>query len=353
MDKTYTSLYRWDNGIQTPSSSDIRVLAQILCVGVDEISNLKELPINRLRVGSMNYGNDISSDSKLDLILKKYKNNSNVDFESFQKLKKSNIVFKKTNNLLLSNINRYSNVLNEMPLICYVKGPDLKYKYVNREFMLLAGCNHADDIIGKESLEIFKCRESQKILDYEKKSISEKIKLTDIEIKLPGNDKSRVGILTLAPIFDEHSEVSDLFVFIGDISHYSHIRKKYSLLQNILAKNDEVFFIHSRKNFISLSDSIKKLTGFSSEAFFFNRISFSDIIHLDDLKKMNMQNRLVLRPGKFNFRIMCADKGEKYIHADIYRHTNIEDNNNIFYGIIRELKERKVHFQPENLKHEV
>jgi transcriptional regulator with XRE-family HTH domain len=187
MDKTYTSIYRWDKGLQVPGSSDIRILAQILDVNVSGISNLKELPVHRLK-NNLADSNSVS-DLKFDKIIEKQSSISDLNYAAFQKLKKSNITLQKTNNMLISNLNRYTHALNEASLIFYIKDADFKYKYVNTEFMLMTDCTHADDLIGKKASEVFNYKDIKHILEYEKKVINDGEKLTDIEIKLPGNNK--------------------------------------------------------------------------------------------------------------------------------------------------------------------
>ncbi|MCP4177103.1 MAG: PAS domain-containing protein [bacterium] len=330
MDKTYTSLYRWEKGLQEPSSSDIRVLAQILDIDVSIISDLRH------------FDNELNNNKPFDNInyAKRYEVNDIKNTRpEYKKLKNSNLNFKKTNDLLISNIDRYKRILDEMPSMFYIKGVDLKFRFANRAFMLLADSNHADDIVGKKASDIFTYKSIKQIIEYENKAIAECIPFTDIELILNVKRKKISVSLSIIPSLDENSEVKELFVYLTNLNEYFNVKNQSTYLQNLLINKNIIFYMRTEHTYTYVNDSVEKLTGIKANEFISNNKTFEEIINSDDLRKLKLTHNGFLECGKYKFRMKTLDGSHKNIASNVYRATDFNDSSDTYYGMMWEINQ--------------
>lgn len=222
------TLGAWENSKRIPSEAKIRMLAKVLDISVDEIS---DLPPDKMISGI--------SLAPLD---------SNIG--SVFSRDKEKAINRQTN--LISGITgiikelAYAKLiigamLSSLPAIFYVKGTDLKYITANEAFLRNLSLNKNYDVIGKTDFDFFPRNEAVINSEADKAVLADGKSILDKEGYIPGNRKTRWGIISKIPIYDFEGKIEGVLGYFRDITERKKIEaelEKHQLeLEN---KNEEL-----------------------------------------------------------------------------------------------------------------
>ncbi|HJO94157.1 MAG TPA: helix-turn-helix domain-containing protein [Victivallales bacterium] len=208
---SYRTISAWERNERLPSQTDVRVLSQILCVRVSEISDLEEFNFNSLPY----YYNQLSPIDALDYDLsgdislsdKKYVLGLKRIIETLKSEKKF---------LKLQNIT-YKIILESLHSYIYMKNSELCFTYSNAAFLSFNNLKE-DEIIGKNNHSLYEKDSISEITAIEKR-VLQGDQIINYEILIPGTDGIRKGLFSGSPVYNIASqEISGIIVNILDVT---------------------------------------------------------------------------------------------------------------------------------------
>ncbi|HJO95747.1 MAG TPA: helix-turn-helix domain-containing protein [Victivallales bacterium] len=211
------TLTAWETKKRIPSEAKIRMLAEVLKVTADEISDLKA----KIPISDINFPNSIGSCFTLSANDYNKDEISNI-FNSLNSLKK-----KLHDNKLIT-----QGLLSSMLSMFYVKNIDLKYITANHGFLQNLSLPIVFSVQDKTDFDFFPLREAKENEKLDKTVLLSGKPIT-IEGYIPGTRKAKWGIISKKPIFDEKNQI------LGITSSYVDItdRKKSERIREILETN--------------------------------------------------------------------------------------------------------------------
>lgn len=173
----------------------------------------------------------------------------------------------------------------------------------------------------------------------------------EFELILKNGEKKFI-LLTATPNFDENNKFAGTFGIFRDITKQKNLEKKLirtnENLENFLKSlpgvayrcyNDEYYTM------IFLSDSCKKITGYSKNELLFNNVvNFIDIIHPEDRKTVvEMINNAVRNNRQYNltYRIIKKDGTIRWVWEKGHATKERENNRQVLIGYIEDITVNK------------
>ena len=236
------------------------------------IINFKQLSLDRNLV-------------KLDKFLQRHDHTFSLEYKSLLSFKRNLEAGRRRIVQLEDALDYYKKLLENTPVIIYVKDAFYKYRYINREFLDILKIYDSKDIIGSKSHEIFGLKEIKDILTYEQRAIEKKETIRDIKIKIPGTNEKKIGILNITPRMDKNDNVIDILCIIKDITDYNILSNKYEVLLNSV-ENSPFYISYIRyldlPSYFYVSKQFDELTGISRDEVIKNYRVMQRLIHPDD-----------------------------------------------------------------------
>jgi len=334
------TLYRWEAGLNTPSESDIRILASLLNIHVSEISDLSELPILD---DNNKFSLDIKAELKedctffeLDSMMKKYSSLPRFDLKLLYDLKNSYLKYRDTNNILKSRIDFYENILDEMPDIVYIKDNKLTFRYVNKAYMLTVPNYLKEDVIGHKTADIFGIREMHNTLSLEQMVFKTNEPIYNIKVNIPSLERSRYGVITILPFKYQKGNLEEIICCIKDTSEWTRLMDQLNFLKFAVDNSNDAVFIKNMttNEFEFISSSVEKVTGYNQKEYYVNPDLKYEIIQFKDLKKYkNVESNRKKEFSKINYIITTKNGEKRNILSEIYHLFDNKTNNNFIYII--------------------
>ncbi len=353
LDKTYQCVRNWEKGIGMPSRSDVLVICKLMDIMPREISDIDNSFMSLLnttvpRDDIDNKFQAIELDRnlvKLDKFLERNNHASNFEYKSLLSLKRNLDTGRRRIVQLEDALEYYKKLLENTPVIIYVKDVDYKYRYINREFLDILKIYDSKDIIGSKSYEIFGLKEIKDILAYEQHAIERKESFRDIKIKIPGTNGKKSGILNITPRMDRDDNVIDILCIIKDITDYDILSNKYEVLLNSV-ENSPVYASYIRyldsPNYQYVSKKFEELTGISCSEIFkdykvMQRLMHPDDRHIfDDLEKEDFNFRNI----SLQYRYFNKSKGEyRWCQNNITKYFDKNIKKYYVHGIIWDIND--------------
>ncbi|MCP4180629.1 MAG: PAS domain-containing protein [bacterium] len=345
--KSYRTLLAWEKGERTPGESDIRILAQILTININEISNLEDFnqtkkpyyynSLNDLDVVSREFSGDLSLEQKTYILKLK---------SELEHLSSEIKILKRTNA-------KQKNIIDSLHEIVYTK--DTKLKFTDANHTLLAYLEVSlHEIIGKNNHDLFSSKEIENLTAIEKHALNTGMSMVNKEITIPGSNGRKRGIFSVSPIHGENDKVTGLVCSLKDITPFVTADKRMAMMENVINQLSESVWITSLKpvnHFLFISKSIVNIFGRKPDEFYKNHKLWLEVIHPED--KQTVLDKIKHNadkdfPRKTTYRIIHKDGSIRWIESKSFK--NYDDNDNdIIFGIIRDMTETKNYETKQNL----
>ncbi|HJO94534.1 MAG TPA: PAS domain-containing protein [Victivallales bacterium] len=345
--KSYRTLLAWEKGELTPGESDIRILAQILSVNINEISNLEDFDqtkkpyyynsLNELDVVSREFSGDLSIEQKT-YILKLRSELEHLSSE-IKMLKRTNA--------------KQKNIIDSLHEFIYTK--DSKLKFTDANPALLAYLEISlHEIIGKNNHDLFHSKEIENLTLIEKHALNTGMRMMNKEITIPGSNGKKRGIFSVSPIHGENDKVTGLVCSLKDISPFVTADKRMAMMEDVINRLTESVWITSLKpvnHFLFISKSIVNIFGRTPDEFYKNHKLWQEIIHPED--KQLVLDRISSNtdkdfPRETTYRIIHKDGSIRWIESKSFKNYGDKEND-IIFGIIRDITEEKNYETKQNL----
>lgn len=330
LNKTRETVSSWERGIYQPCNSDIRVMAQFFNVPVHAISDLLEVKIENNRTEEQDYSDLDIKNLPPDIALKlKTMHNSCLDLRAIN-TKQSFDLF------------RYRILIQNLPILIYVKDKNLKYTYANELFLNLIGRNYStDNLLGTSSYDIFGLKEYSAIMEFEQKVLQTKQRISNQQIYIPGTFKRKIGLLTIIPILSDNKSLERIVCSIEDVTDYHAEEDRRKDLEKVINKIHHMIWIGETVNnnensfrYTFISDTILEIYGITKHEAFKDNQAWLKIVHNSDIEIVNNWKETKDFPKKIKYKINNPEKGVRWISSEVFK-----EGENKFYGVVSDITE--------------
>jgi PAS domain S-box-containing protein len=214
------TLGAWENGKRVPSEAKIRMLAKVLEIPVDEISDLtpdKAVSDVNLAPFASSIGSVLSGDKE-----KNFSRQTNLIVGIMGMLKELSDA-----KLIIGAM------ISSLPSIFYIKGTDGKYIAASEAFLKNLSLNKNYDVIGKTDFDFFPENEAKINGEMDRKAMADGKSILNVEGYIPGNRKARWGIMSKIPILDAEGRIEGLVGCFVDITEHRKAEEKYTRIVNM------------------------------------------------------------------------------------------------------------------------
>lgn len=320
---TKSTINRWERGINCPPEAYIRMLADILNISVNEIS---DLPDNKQNPFLEN--------------IKEFNMLANLEKENLQEkedyfiacIKKQRRQVEKTDLVINS-------ILTAMHSIFYIKNTSNKYVLVNNDFLKLTVNPKSTEIEGKDDFFFFQkieaagnARIDQNVLDLKEKFLNK-------QMYILGTRKKRWGLITKVPILSNKNKVEGMLCIIKDITEEKKANELNQELHSAINNINDVIWtaikINNKIEITTINKAVKNLLGLNQKQFIKNE--WKKNVHPDSLEVI----KKYLRDKRSNQK----EVEYKYIHPlsgkTLWLQNRLNTDGNYYFGIIRDITDQK------------
>ena len=325
---THTTLWEWEKGKRTPSETRIRMLAHVLNVPVNDISNLDPEP----PVSSGNFSEMVQSwvdladsdiKSRLDL-----KNDITGKINHlFNELSQASVVIKA--------------LLSTMHSIFYVKDVNLNYITVNEAFLNNLSLSINYRVLGKSDFDFFARNDAKTNSEQDAEVLHTGKALIKYEGYIPGTRKKKWGIISKTPIYDPSGKISGIVGTFLDITDRRKNEIIRELLNNSLDMLIDGFGLIDSENrkYIYINKAFEKITGYPiQDAYNDSNFVFNNCIHPDDKVKEKEYIDKNSWPIVRHLRIIQPDGKVKWL--EVTRYIPSTDSSKYVATIAKDITER-------------
>ena len=230
------TLWLWESGRSQPPEKMVKLLAKVMSISVDQISDLKPpAPISDLL--EIPYVNTmLASMAKVNI----------TELENIQSyfLKKIQDQFKDLNSIA----SLVSTFLNSIPLMCYAKDISGKYTIVNQAFLKNLSLEKNFRVTGSIDLNFFSEKEAKENRFEDERVILTGEPIIDREGFIPGSRKKKWGLISKIPVCDTTKSIVGLVGYFIDITSRKKAENKIQAFINALNVMDESVWIAKEAN---------------------------------------------------------------------------------------------------------
>jgi transcriptional regulator with XRE-family HTH domain len=304
-----TTYCGWEYGKRIPSEAKIRMLAKVMEISVDQVSDLEpDVPVSNIQITD-------GMKSLLAMTEDRELQNSNVKIlracldKVDKQLQDTGLII---NALLLS-----------IDSMFYVKDINLNYVTANSAFLKNLSLNKNFSVLGKNDTDFFPIKEAAVNENEDREVFISGKSIINSENYIPGSRKKKWGLNSKIPIFDSKGKVEGVLGSFVDITH----RKKTEYMRELLQKamlniNDVLWVIDSKHKCILFTGAYEKLFGRSFDGVEDPvKFWYEEILHPDDFIKCKKIEGRLFEEGN---RLLNKNKGmnsekPKFVESWMYK----------------------------------
>jgi len=298
------TIFLWESGKVVPPEGKVRQLARVLNVKMNSISDLEDnIPVSGKDVTPVfNLWNSLAGSSTKS----RQEKRDNIVKQVYSHLNEQEQLYAMVNALL-----------NSLQSIFYFKDKDMKYLVANKAFLENLSLLKDYNVHGKTDSDLFSQREADKN-DEEDISVFKTGKpVVNREGYIPGSKKSKWGLISKFPIFDNDNKVIGVLGNITDITQIKEFEEVQALISESLNKLDVCLSIYSlaNKGYLFCNDSAYQVFGVDKSIPVENIEEYwlNNIVHPDDRDEQRRAIHAKEVPPVREYRIIHPQKGERTI----------------------------------------
>ena len=322
----------WERGENQPGQTDIRVIAQILDVSVEEISTLEEFDFNSEKPYYLEELNPITQ------IQQQINSSLTLQEKSWilGLLKKVDTLAGKAE-FYKTNTARTTAIVDSLQSFIYSKDESLKFTYINPAYLSFLHVS-LDEITGRTSSYFLGDKDILSVQELEQATLKGTT-IKNHEITIPGSRGKNKGLFSATPIINEKGQIIGLTAAIEDITERIAANEHLKQIEKVINKSNDLLWIKTRKPVLHtffISSAVSKIAGISSGELQKSESLWLNIIHNDDKEKVKKFYKQK-KEGNIEYRIVTADEETKWL-SEYYYPTTEE---NIEFSIIRDITKEK------------
>jgi PAS domain-containing protein len=339
--KSSKTIWTWEKGIAVPSDGEIKLLAKILDVNVNKISNIK--------IGNYKYDTaNVIVDDFISTSVELEKEFGDLSVENLLKIKAlqhSIEELTKANDRYKTNSKKLTDVIDSLKFLIYIKNPGLKIRQVNTIFSNYVNLSK-EEIYGRTFADIFGLHDQtlNELRTLEQHVFKTGIEVIEQKITIPGSLGKKTGLVSIAPFSFDGDKVTEIVSYIKDITDLAKALKRQSLLEDTINHLDEAIWMYKLKPFphyIFMSESVIDIFGIAPKDFIKKPGIWKDFIFSEDRKYVAKENKKIADKDKFHleldYRIITASQKIRWIRSKTIKRAGSD----ILYGIISDITKEK------------
>ena len=313
LNKSYKTVWSWEKGEHKPKASDVKLLANILCVDVSEISDLTENRAFNLTLDDLSIADNEFSDQPYIQYLKN---------EIIRLNRQLSHQYRVTNNV--------NNLLDSLQSLFYTKRADLKFTYVNSAFASTLGYTK-NEITGKKNHELLSYSDAIVLNELEQEVIKNCVGISNREIFIPGTEKNKYGLISIYPEYEDHKIVSlnccirDITERIGALKEVNKIKDLLKVYTTSMSNGLTVSTYEKNKgaikgSFLYVNNALEKIYHYPKEKFMCkNGFDFwlNNCVHPEFRTREKDYYNNYSWPKKRKLKIICSDCSVKWIEESM------------------------------------
>ena len=312
-----STLWEWESGKRTPSEASIRVMAGIINVRVDEVSDLKS-------------NEDVVKDELSESVegwLSLAGGDVGLRQSKFDGIVREISVLNKEMNQATVIINA---LLSTMHTMFYVKDARLNYITANDIFLQNISLNSDYRVVGENDSSFFPSKEAKSNTEEDRDVLLAKQSVVNREGYIPGSRKKKWGLISKIPIRDSVGKITGLVGTFVDITDRKKAEEIRTLLEAALNNSLHAVwlqYVSPKYKLFYISESVVSLYGYPAERFLNEKDFWYNVcVHPDDKKLLERDwiYGKTTTPGKRIFRIIRPDGKIRWIESFMVN-TNIEN----------------------------
>jgi PAS domain S-box-containing protein len=331
--KSPRTIWGWENGDHIPSIPEIKSLAKVLDIYINDISNLEP--------NTISLENSYNSDNKKKFrkIHNEISQELSIEKQAYIDTLRSDLVkISKENKYLSEQNNYYKKIFNRLETFLYTKDIKLRFTEANPAFKIALNISD-EEILGKNNEEVFH-DDFNKITELELEVIKTGVRIRNHKIDISGYNKKKKGLLSIFPVRNKDKKITGIVCSIKDITSISNIYKNMGLLESSINKFNDVVWIKQltpSPHYFYVSNASLTVYGRGPDEFYNNHNIWKDVIHYKDKNKAISIQKYSSSPITQEYRIFHPDGTIKWIRNKIY----INNRENIIFGIASNITEQK------------
>ncbi|HJO95334.1 MAG TPA: PAS domain-containing protein [Victivallales bacterium] len=336
--KSDKTLMRWEEGINVPTEYNIRILAKVIGVAVNEISDLSDkvenTPLYYKKLSALDKAiydiSDKTETEKQQILIQLQKQVEVLTWES-RNLENDKIYM--------------SELVNSFNFFVYAKDKQLRFLYINNYFASYFNLTQKSIIYGKRNSEIWSTGTGNawnELTALEKQVKETGQAVTDAKIPIYSSTSIKgTGLASIKPLLDGAKKVTGITGIILDITSDELGKEKYFYMESVLNKLDHVIWIFKFKPFehyLYINDAFQKIFNISKHEMYSKLDRWLDFVIKEDRKII----KEAVRPDYYDFvyRIKRNDGKIRKLHHYIYNDKINDDE--VSFGIIRDITGQKI-----------
>ena len=323
------TLWTWETGKITPSEKKVRLLANILNISVNAISDLEpQKPVSNGKLSEL--ANSWLALADEDVHKRKKRESIFIEKikQQFKELDQATIIIKA--------------LLASMESVFYVKDTSCQYITANTTFLKNASLNSNYRVFGCSDYDFFPANEAKNNDEQDREIIITGKPIINEECYIPGTRKKRWGIISKILIYDSNENIAGLVGTFTDITERKHRDGILDLLESHMETMGEGIVIQNNKEFHYVNKAIEQIFGYSVKTFIEGGgIDFwlNTCIHPDDRQEQKEMVKQDIRPLERTYRIIKPDGEVRNIKAKITTEKFLDSD--YFVSIIRDITDIK------------
>ncbi len=318
------TLWTWETGKTTPSEKKIRLLANILNISVNAISDLEpHRPVSNGKLSEL--ANSWLTLADEDVHKRKTRENLFIEKikEQFKKIDQATIIIKA--------------LLSSMESVFYIKDTSYQYITANASFLKNVSLNVNFKVFGCSDYDFFPISDAKKNDEQDRDIIISGKPIINEEGFIPGTRKKKWGIMSKIPIFDSTGNIAGLVGTFTDITERKHRDGIFDLLESHMETMGEGIIIRNKTEIHYVNKAFESIFGYPLETFTKGGLGFwlNNCIHPDDRRKEEEIIIKDIRPVERIYRIVRPDSEIRLIKTKLTSEKYIDSN--YFVSIIRDI----------------
>lgn len=304
------TLCAWENAKRVPSEPKIRMLARLLDVSVNEISDLSpDKPISDIDLSGV-------KSTMISLLGSSKEENQGRLSTLVSGIMGINKELSDAKLIL-------EGMISSLPMIFYVKGSNLRYITANEAFLKNISLKKTYNVIGKSDFDFFPSNEAKVNYETDREVLATGKSILDMEGYIPGSRKTKWGIVSKTPIFDSEGKIEGVIGSFVDITKRKLAEEVREILEDNINewRNCLTVFDQTENKYAFVSKAIERITGYPIENFYnITNFNYDTCIHPDDKKVLTpyMNRGLDNNYALLSYRIIRADGQIRKISTQLF-----------------------------------
>ena len=307
----------WERKERNPSQTDVRVLAQVLGVNVDVISDLAEINYSTLKTGS-SLASSLASSTASSFVTKIESSLSIQDRILLNGISAELHALQNKVREMESVSSPSETIANKIHSFIYKKDINSRFIYINKSYLKHLNVE-SSMILGRNNKEVFGWQEAEMLDELEAKAMKG-FPVHNMEVIIPGSMKKRHGLFSASSIYGANGTLKEVIFKIDDVTDRFEIFDKYKTLENVIHSSNEILWIKQNDgSYPFIGAPIHSISGYFVNEFLHNPyLWLTNVVEKHDRERVGIFYRACESGDSISYKIRTKDNKIKSVKEKIF-----------------------------------